>query len=281
MGLDKNLDALKLNDHDQTIFQKDKLEPEIENLIKDIAVREGFLDYIIENKLISNVGGNYLGILYEVNIKDKNGQRELNLFVKKNIGGENIPFICIAEAYSKEMFVYNELSKILEDLQTQAGIPTADKFPIVKCYGVLKKCLSETLAMDNLSKKGYVTCDRMKSICPTFAELSVKDLAKFHALGYVLKLKSSDYFNNVLKKFGMPFDAGSEWIEFVGNVSKNSISMLDCKVTRSKVEYFIHNKMLKDMTSYYQPTKHSTLCHGDFRANNILVKLEVRSTECN
>lgn len=279
MEINKTFHDLKINDKTTCSFDEElKFEPELEEKIRIIAHREGFLSYNVERKLLSNVGGNYLGILYEVNLKGKTveGQMEINLFLKKIIMDDKIAFMSVSDAYTKEIYVYCELANVYKELQEKVNVPNKEMFEIVKCYNVLKKENAQCLLLENLSKKGYITCNRFESVCPKFAQLAITDLAKFHALGYVLEQKKYSYFNNFIKPLKIPFVFDEKWTEFVKSITVNSLDRINCNITRGKVEKFIENKMIKKFPTYYEPTNCSTLCHGDFRANNILVKVEVK-----
>lgn len=288
MELENGIRDIKLKNHHtcevQGVEDRNdvKFEEELEELLKKIAKREGFVSYDVERKLISNVGGNYLGTLYEVNIRDKTFKcsKELNLFLKKIIMIDETGIFSIKEAYTKEMFMYNELAKIYEELQREANIPDEEIFSTVKCYGVLNKARSESLILDNMCKKGYKTCDRFEPICQKFAELSVIDLAKFHAIGFALENKRPHYMDAVIKKLSVPFNKSEKFNEFIRNFTPVTINSMKDESIKRKLENFIENNMMKNFISYYEHTKYSTLCHGDFRANNILVQEKVSCYFC-
>lgn len=268
-------DLNHMNINEGTSIREINFDEDLNMLINSIAEDAGFYDHAIEKKMVSNVGGNYLGILFEVNIKGetKQGQKIINLFIKKIIKCDLMCLVSVPEAYAKEMFFYNDLVNIFERFQMEANIPTDEKFQTIKCFGVIKKPLSETLVLNNMTKQGFVTCNRLQVVSKSFAESCVINFAKFHALGYVLQEKNPEYFEKSKKLFTSPFNTDEKWVEFVRNVKSITLKRVKCNDLKKKLEDFIEYKIIPKFSQYYEPTKFSTLCHGDLKPDNILWKM--------
>ncbi|KAJ8715889.1 hypothetical protein PYW08_013174 [Mythimna loreyi] len=245
-----------------------KLDQSIEN----IAEKTGFTKYNIEKKSISTNGGNYLGLLYEINIKGKTkaGDQELNLFVKSVIPVESdLQVISVSDVYKTELFAYKELAKIFEDLQEEAKVPNDERFKMVKSYS---ESNTETIIMENVSKKGFVTGHRMDVVSLKFAEIAIKELAKFHAFSFVLKEKRPGFFEKHVKTMKTPYNCGEQFHEFVDSMSKIVINNISEEV-KARVQKFCEG-MADEFERHINDDKvKHCLCHGDYRPNNILMKI--------
>ncbi|RVE47387.1 hypothetical protein evm_007986 [Chilo suppressalis] len=247
--------------------------PIINKCIKRIAQIEGFQDYKVEVQDISTNGGNYLAILQTIDIKGKTetATKEISIFVKNKFQSVQDNILPLDEFYEREVFYYNELSTIYDELQDEVNIPVDERLRKAKSYN---ESNSEAIILENLSKKGYTTPNRLEPISLQFAEMSIKQLAKFHALSFVLKCKRPEYYEMKVKPFIYPVKVNKEWEDYVVTACATAANCLDSDL-KVRLENFKENivQVYKNFVSY--PADKSTcLCHGDFRANNILMKEE-------
>ncbi|CAH0398915.1 unnamed protein product [Chilo suppressalis] len=247
--------------------------PIINKCIKQIAQKEGFQDYKVEVQDISTNGGNFMASLQTINIKGKTetAYKEISLFVKNKFKSVQDNNIQVDTIYERELFFYNELAKIYDELQDEANIPVDERLRMVKSYN---ESNFEAIILENLIKKGYTTPHRLEPISLQFAEMSVKQLAKFHALSFVLKCKKPEYYEKKIKPFTYPVEVCTEWEDYVVNACTAAANCLDDDL-KVRLEKF-KEKIVQVYRNYYgSPSDKSTcLCHGDFRANNILMKEE-------
>ncbi|KAJ8713719.1 hypothetical protein PYW07_014089 [Mythimna separata] len=245
-----------------------KLDQSIDNIIE----KAGFIKYNIEKKSVCTNGGNYLGLLYEIDIKGKTkaGDKELNLFVKSVIPGESdLQIINVSDIYKIELFTYKELAKIFEELQEEAKVPEDERFKMVKSYDASNR---EVIIMENVSKKGFITGHRMDVVSLKFAEMAMKELAKFHAFSFVLKKTHPDFFENHIKTIKMPYHCGEQFHEFVDSITKIAMNNINEDV-KARVEKFCEGIANKFERHYNDDKVKHCLCHGDYRPNNILMKI--------
>lgn len=245
----------------------------LDHLINKIIEKEGFIQYKIDKRCISTNGGNYLGELSEIDVqgKTKDGDKVLNIFVKKMNTGDEMKIISIPNAYMTELFFYKELSKIFHELQEEARVPLNKKYRTVKSYDESEKNL---ILMDNLSRKGFITPDRMDVVSLQFAEKAIQELAKFHAFSFILKEKRPEYFEKRIRTMKPPFKPGKDWDGFVQNILKTTKKFVDENL-KERVEKYCVN-IAKRYLSYYEDKKtQRCLVHGDYRPNNVLTKVTV------
>ncbi|XP_045451063.1 uncharacterized protein LOC123659949 [Melitaea cinxia] len=258
-----------------TFEGKIKLSEEFtENLqksIQDIIKREEYISHSIDVRKLSTGGNNFLGELYEIDVKGKtkDGEKETNIFLKRIIHNDDFKVYSIPEVYKKEAFVYKELGKIFNELQENANIPNDDRFKMVKSYD---ETSGEVIILENLARKGFKIMPRMDVMTIEFAKLSIEQLAKFHALSFVLQKMKKEYFDTRIKSIKQSFVYDDYWNEFVKNMYEVSTSKLD-EVTKARIKRFFDtslDKYPKYMNGLSSNIK--CLCHGDFKMNNVLMK---------
>ncbi|XP_026750854.3 uncharacterized protein LOC113511430 [Galleria mellonella] len=246
------------------------LSENLKEALKSIIRREGYVTYKIDVATIPQNGGSYLSTTTEIEVRGKTAERdkEMNIFVKNILPGDNLDFFSVSDIHSRELFVYKELSEVFTKLQDDAGVPINERYRIVKCY---EETNSEFLILENLSKKGFMTIDSIDPISLSFARLSIQQLARLHALSFVLKNKRPQYFENKIKPIESPIKFNDAFKGFVTNFSRISMQSLDDDM-KKKVEKFIP-KVIEKMPQYLQDKSIGCLCHGDFKSTNILTKI--------
>ncbi|XP_053606509.1 uncharacterized protein LOC128672978 [Plodia interpunctella] len=253
-------------------IKKDEDYPlKLKKSVKEIIQKEGFTDNKITVRSIPSDGGNCLAKLFEINIngKTKEGNKNMDIFVKQILSDQMLTMFSITDAYIKEVFAYSELLKIYDKLQIEAKIPYEERFKFVKCYEETDR---EFIILEDISKKGFTTPDRLKPISLDFAKLSIEQIAKFHALSFVLEKKHPDYFNRKVKCQKHCFTFDEEWNKFIDNFCRISMKSLDHEM-KKKVENIIP-KILEKYPDYHLNTNTlCCLCHGDFRSNNVMMKM--------
>ncbi|KAL0822213.1 hypothetical protein ABMA28_004343 [Loxostege sticticalis] len=246
-----------------------KMGPELKSIIDTIAKNEGFTTYNLSVKNITADGNNYLGLLTEVTVQDTLTNKELNLFVKSIIANaDQLQSISVSEVYGIEIYFYLELSKILEELQADAQIPIEERYTTVKCY---KESTTEHIVMDNMIKRGFCTWNRFDVISLGFAETAIKQLAKFHSLGFVLQEKRPQYFKEKIMPMRFPWRFNENFQKFFENSAENVLDYLEDDA-KSKLKKNITALFEKGQNCTNDRESTLTMCHGDYRPNNILIK---------
>lgn len=264
--------------HDVTDKKPKEDFPEsLQKIVNNIIKKEGYIAYDVATKNLSTNGGSYLGVLYAVEVKGEtaSGEKETNIFLKHVIPLTNSQIISVDEAYLKESYTYRDLFKVFNELQDEAKVPEKERFRTIKCYDETN---AEAIVLENLAKKGYRTYGRTDVVSLEFSELSIQQIAKFHGLSMILQKRRPDYFEKNIKSVRNPYVYTQNWDKFSTNTWKNSAKRLSSD-SRKKVEKFFQNSgdKLKKYVDNNSLTG-SSLCHGDFRANNILVNESVSIT---
>ncbi|XP_012544119.2 uncharacterized protein LOC101738118 [Bombyx mori] len=246
--------------------------PSLERHIRNIIIKEGYTKYSVDKREICTNGGNYLASLYEIDIKGttQKGKKETNIFIKKMKPGENsMKIISIPEAYKFETFAYEELLKVYTELQNEAKVPADERFKAVKDFGEFD---AQAIILENLAKKGYKTAHRMDVVSLEYAEMAIKQLAKFHALSFALRERKPEYYESKIKTIPSRLNLGNEWNGFVKSMQALTLNFLNDNL-RKKVENILP-RLFDNITDYFEGNDSAVccLCHGDFRPNNIMMK---------
>ncbi|CAG4946484.1 unnamed protein product [Parnassius apollo] len=251
---------------------REKLPANLQKAINKIAEEEGYLSHEILHRTISTEGGNYLALLYEVDIKGRTceGEKETNIFIKYTISDECLKITNISELYFKELFLYRELSVIFTELQIEAGVPLHERFRVVQSYN---ESSTEAIILKNVAKEGFATFYRMDVMPLKFAELAVQQLARFHGLSFVIQRKRPEYFERKIKTLKQSLKLNDDFRAFCRTFFNYSVEGLDTEV-RKKLEQALP-KLLENYIKYLKgdEMKVKCLCHGDYRMNNVLMKL--------
>ncbi|XP_034831392.1 uncharacterized protein [Maniola hyperantus] len=276
---DKQSHECSVNYQRTNIVISEEFTPDLRNSINKIIIKHGYGTYEIDASKISTGGNNFLGELYEVNISGytSEGHKETSLFLKHIIYNDDFQVYSIPEVYAKEAFVYKELWQIYEELQDKAKIPLEERFKMVKSYDETN---SKVIILDNLTKKGYKTMPRLDVMSIEFAELSIKQLAKFHGLSFVLQNRNPEYFETKIKTIKQSFVYDDYWNDLAKKMCDTSTTRMD-DATKNKIAKFFPislEKYPKYMNGLNSKIK--CLVHGDYKMNNVLLKeIDGRVTE--
>ncbi|KAH9639754.1 hypothetical protein HF086_013420 [Spodoptera exigua] len=218
-----------------------KISNKLEQCISDIAKRNGFVKYDIEKKEFCTNGGSYLGLLYEIDINGhtNDGEKEINIFVKSILPGDiDLQMLSVRDVYETEMFAYKIIFKIFDELQEEANVPVEERYKTVKSY---EESDAEVILMENEAKKGFSTGHRMDVISCQFAEMAIAELAKFHSLSFVLKVKRPSFFEELeVKMRTSPYNTGDKWQSIAQNMIKITLDNTDEGI-KERVEKFCEN----------------------------------------
>ena len=263
--------------------------------LKEVVLRdlEPVLHQKIDNKFtIENFttksllppGENYGSSIFSVHVELKNektGKKEELELIAKMVPPTEFQrrLFNSSRTFMKEIFMYDTIIPAYNKLELECGFRESELFDIAaKFYGSRLSSQPGTdfddnavILMDNLKVKGYYTGDRSKGYDLEHAEMTVKALARFHALGIATKIKKPGIFE-VFKMYAKTLPG-----ESVGG------SMF--KLILSKIEedpemnpYFDKcYKIFTEVTidNIWNDTLRepwTTIIHSDFWVNNVMFR---------
>lgn len=255
----------------------ESLPKELQGFTKRIIEKTNYIKYDIEVKYFDTRGNNFLAEPYEIDITGEatDGEKKTNIFVKWQIPQQNFKLLPIENVYLNEVFIYKDLSNIFTTLQDEANVPQKDRYKIAKSY---EETDNTAIILENLSKNGFRTYEKLEVISFKYAELAIKEMAKFHALTFVIEDKLPDYYNNKIKVIKSPFIFNDDWAGLMRNICAHVASLYDNDV-KERINNF-SSTLIEKLPKYYdrQNSVKCTLNHGDFKKNNLLVRTQVSNS---
>ncbi|CAG4966131.1 unnamed protein product [Parnassius apollo] len=234
--------------------------------LKDWSYLEGKLD---------NIAQNYFGVIIPVVIegkkKDNDGIIRLKLVLKLAPTDERYRISgAITTMFEREVFVYSEVFRIFEGYQQH--LKADSQYTIPKCYYVCQEYCKEAIAMQNMCEIGYKPFVHSLFLDVDHTIVSLKCLAKFHALSFILIYKEGDIYENV-KKICLPLSekTNKRYIDILVDRLEKAI----CKFENSNYVPLLSNLKQNCRTyieSAYLSSEKNCLCHGDIWKENILFK---------
>ncbi|KAJ8715886.1 hypothetical protein PYW08_013171 [Mythimna loreyi] len=243
---------------------------ELQQCVKSVIKKEKYVSYNISKKVFTPDGGSFFGILCEVDIEGETAtdKKETNIFMKIITPEIQMTVISLPEAYKNELFVYKELSLIYSKLQNEVKVPIEEKYKFVESY---EESNPNVIILENMSKKDFKTNFRKDVITLQYAEMAIAEMAKFHALSFILETKQPKYFERKIKTIKATFSFDEDWDGFVQNMCQFTLNYLD-EDSQRKLEDFIPSFTEKYRKYSEGSMGKRCLRHGDYRPNNILVK---------
>ncbi|CAG9561503.1 unnamed protein product [Danaus chrysippus] len=252
------------------IQRVEDLRVELQDTIRNIVKKEGYKDHDIKVIKLKTNGDNYLGSLYEIDIKGvvEDEKKETNIFAKVILNPDITTTVSLENLYLIELFVYNELSKIFHDVQEEAKVPITERYNIARSY---QQKNNNMIVLENLSRKGFKVYNRLDVMSLKFAELCIQQLARFHGLSFVIEKKMPEFFNKRIRILEHPIVYNDELTKLVKQNSVYTINLFegDEKMRIEKFASSVLQKMKK-----YNLDRNCICCmtHGDFRISNIMVR---------
>ncbi|XP_063827836.1 uncharacterized protein LOC135077225 [Ostrinia nubilalis] len=258
----------------EDIFLVKELNSTVRQSIKNIIEKEGFTSYKVNVKDLSTNGGNYFGLLQAVTISGKNEDgkdQELRLFLKNfQPSQKDFTVFNVSKAYQREGFFYRELFKFFEKIEDKYNIPKEERLKIVKGYSETNE---EVIILEDVSHLGYKTLDRFDVMSIKFAELAIEQLAKLHAMSFIIRNENPKYFEENVKTMSSLYQLDNfEFEVFLRKCFNKAKETLD-EDAKIKLDNFFP-KMLKKYSTYFVISPDEAVCvtHTDYRTNNVLVK---------
>ncbi|XP_063835815.1 uncharacterized protein LOC135084985 [Ostrinia nubilalis] len=246
----------------------------LRNILEEIAVKQKYEDPDIQTSAIPTTGSNFTSQLFYASIKSA-GKQDLNVFAKVAVVAEKLREELKATLFDIERHFYTKLTKTYKEIEDEHNISEEHRLVIPKYYGGSDTYLKEVVVLQDLSKHGFITYDRFKSIDWEYASAAVEELAKLHALSIAYwKAYPEDYeeAKKILRRQMM--DEDTPVTAMMKHMLNNTILTVReenrAKVEKLCLETFNFEKFKK----FYEPTERPVIIHSDFRQSNLMHKID-------
>lgn len=180
------------------------------------------------------------------------------------------------DLYVREYTFYQYIVPELLDIQRQFKIIEGLKIKFPNCFYASAEHNKEAIAIHSTSDEGFRILDRFHKTDLEHASLTVKNLAKLHALSFVLEKSKPTVFEKIKSRcctdvqYSDP-NRVSKSMEYYYNASVNVVSD---PVARDKLRALAPS-FLQVLNKCTMPVPYSVFCHGDCWNNNVMYRYQV------
>lgn len=240
------------------------------------------------SKIIENLGPDVDKVQYEISVTPTSAIMSITYFMrvkftnKTNGRNEEIAMVLKKPMQTEVARKYFQIEDQLhnEILFYRMYAKPNENFP--KPYCLLEKPLEDSvIALENVTDRGYYPCSYKYDAPLEYTFAAVREMARFHGKGYVMKEMERDKFFDIVKNL-----QESRY----KNENTHSKIMINTNATRSveylrrhgydtvfcdKMEVLLSNAYDEILMKIVKPVESlSTICHGDFTMTNALFKTE-------
>lgn len=238
------------------------------------------LEYELQSSNIFAVSSSYfvyLKLWLKGNDKSDNEKNVKNLrfFAKTAIASELLKTVTKLDMqFHNEITFYRKYAK------------DEDCYP--KCIYIEESMpYAATLILENVVDRGYSSHPKRIDLPLNDVLVAMKEIARFHAKGYIMKEKNPKKFSTMLNEIKdcrySSYDNKDHFMDLL-NLTIRAVNYLKkinydrkfCEITEKLFKDTYHNVLLKAIVPV-EPL--AVLCHGDFTVNNVLFKKDENDTE--
>ncbi|XP_059046629.1 uncharacterized protein LOC131842126 [Achroia grisella] len=242
----------------------------LRNLLEEIAKKNEYGRPNIAINPVSTGGGNFSSELFTV-IVSESDKEDLHLFAKIAIAGEMVRSQMPVDIFMMERLFYLDLLKKFQDIETAHNVPKEKRLPVPKYYGSHTKLYEESIVLENLAEKGFITYDRFKSIDWEYAAKAVESLAKFHALSMAYREKNRREFREFVEKTQFEKEMLINMMSHMFEQRKITTLAVTTEKHKSKLQKYLDTQInVKALLDLFVSTQRPVLNHGDYRTSNLM-----------
>ncbi|XP_059046542.1 uncharacterized protein LOC131842072 [Achroia grisella] len=242
----------------------------LDSLLKDIVKEQNFVKPKVTINPISSDGANYSSSLYTITVTES-GKEDLHLFAKILLIKQDIPLPI--DMVDIEQLFYRELLKKYEDIQNAHNVPSTKRLVVPKFYGCNPfEPYAETIVLENLAAKGYTTYDRFKPIDWDYATKAIDSLAKFHALSVAYSEEYPEEFKQLAEKIKGTSDMMTGIIQHMYQQRIDTTLSVTSEKHKNKLKKYLETEVRIE-SMFKTKLQGPFLCHGDYRASNLMHKV--------
>lgn len=210
-----------------------------------------------------------------------NNEKTFSIIAKMALVNEYLRIIsCTPQLFYNECLIYQELLPKFDELQKQIDLRKEEWYGHALCYGSTEKP-TEAILLEDLKQSGYQSFN-MTNILQRNEEIlmTLKELAKFHAMSFVLRVRDEEFYNNFTNKI----------IDYwATKVNKTVLNNFLTTIINGTMNYFVSEEerkylndslmlipyMIESMHSDEIKSKHAVIVHGSMWRRKALFKYEV------
>ncbi|KAK3928381.1 Adenylate cyclase [Frankliniella fusca] len=264
----------------------------VDKALKQVAAEQGYKKPRFTVTSGSGMRDGFLSTVYRANIhdEDESGPADLSVMCKMSM---NVMENIMSDVFAAEGHVYGRVLPALEaaakDFMTSPPWPRA-------FHLATSGPLPHSVTLEDFRPRGFGPPDRTKPLDIDHCRLVTKQLAKFHAAGFLLKHQQPEKFEALRAPLANLFDSEDMWENFKPFM-KDIVKLPELLVDKWPEDTKIFRVMKKvccdtafeDFSLMVEPRtwpndgEGCCLVHGDCQVNNVAFKYDEatgRATDC-
>lgn len=248
----------------------------LNNVLDNIAIKWEFESWNYEKHIFQKIAQNYFGVIIPSILCGKRKGKEIsfNLVLKLAPTDERYRVSgAVTHFFLREIFVYSDILPKYKKIQSE--INTLSDFIAPECYYLNKDYCNEIIVMQNMCVDGYIPLVNDSFLDIEHLMISIKCLAKFHALSLILRERDTSLFD-IAQTTCVPLSrkANERFIIILLDRLKKALEVF------SNTQYVpALQRLERDCDTFVEACSKSVnqlvLCHGDIWKENLLFKYEV------
>ncbi|CAG4959806.1 unnamed protein product [Colias eurytheme] len=248
-------------------------EEYIKNILECVVIDSKIENWKYEKETFVNIAQNYFGVIIPISLVGRNqkGEVVLNLVLKLAPTDERYRVSgAVTIFFAKEIFVYSSVLPKYQDIQN--NISGLLGFVVPKCYYINNDYCKEAVVMQNMCAEGYHPFTKDVFLDIEHLLLSVKCLAQFHALSFILREREAALYET----------AKSTCVPLNRENNKRFMDILKDRLNKGLIKFSntqyaaLFQKLETDCETLaeamYNSVNETCLCHGDIWKENLLFK---------
>lgn len=256
------------------------LTTETEGVCRDVLAKYGFNKCHVLVEAVGKKGDNYVANVKRLTAKQDgvNEGKEFKMIVKLAPNIQQVRDLMFTSvAFSNENVVYNKLFPKYDAIQAEANIPPEERLKHPICYGTYMEAPNEAVLLEDICESGFKLYDRFQSMSDEQARMVLNELAKIHALSFVLKSKDPEYYlkmKSELSNLWASTENSVEMQQFADNLERDALSVLENEVFKDKIRGVISKLPVYSLDLHKMDidSEYSAIIQGDCWTNNMMFK---------
>lgn len=250
----------------------------VREIIENVAKDNDITNWHITEQKFESLSQNYFGVLIPIVLTGEVNGKELSLYLVVKFAPTDERFRvsgALTLFFATEIFVYSKLLRKYKELQNV--FPASLRYVTRKCYFFREEYCKEVIVMKNLCVEGYKPFTEAMFLDLEHLKLSLKSLAKFHALSFILEKNDPNFYKEVTEKC-VPLNekTNKRFIEILKDRLNKAIQKFEDTLYDA---LFLHlnEKCVEFVEATAFGVKRTSICHGDMWKENIMFKYQVNS----
>ncbi|GBP72868.1 hypothetical protein EVAR_48852_1 [Eumeta japonica] len=258
----------------------ENINENVVNACTEFLKKQGVSEGKVVVEVVGKKGDNYIARVRRFVVQNDHEAKPFRMIVKiAPSDGKTRKMIQIVTLFKNESLIYNELLPKYKQFEQSAAVPEECKLRLPVCYGIHLEAPHECIALEDLNESGFYIANRLKSLTEDEVKLIISDLAKFHALGFVFRVRENGAFEKLksgLQNTWSYYETAEEFKAYMKFLETQVESVLDENDFKERLKGILPSfaTLAVDMHESDLYSESTIIIQGDCWTNNLLFKRE-------